>query len=93
MEDTNDDIEDINFRNANSGLCIVCGEPTTNNRMTCSLDCHEKFVKFCESRFGSVKKVIDDTTNIAYKIPTRDIIEVGLKWEDLPKYPSWKEEN
>jgi len=54
-------------------------------RLTCSDNCHESFAKQLERKFGKVKKVIDDTTGVAYKVPTRDIIENGLTWQDLPK--------
>lgn len=60
-------------------------------RLTCSEKCHEKFVKYFEKEFGTNKKVIDDTTGMAYKVPTRDIIEKGITWQDLPKYPQWEE--
>ncbi len=82
------------FANADKGLCIVCGMPTTiTGRMTCTLSCHQSFVKFCEEKFGKVKKVIDETTGIQYKVPTSDIIERGLAWEDLPKYPVWNDKD
>lgn len=77
--------------NANKGLCIVCGMPTIEGRITCSERCHEEFIKFGENKFGIAKKVIDATTGIAYKVPTRDIIERGLAQQDLAKYPFWEE--
>lgn len=60
-------------------------------RITCSKECHEKFVKSIEREFGEVKKVIDDTTGIVYRVPTRDIIEKGLTWNDLYRYPQWND--
>lgn len=60
-------------------------------RLTCSEKCHEYFVKKLEKEFGESKIVIDETTGIAYKIPTRDVIEKGLTWKDLSKYPQWNE--
>lgn len=80
----------VNFVNVDKNLCIICDKPTITNKMTCSDDCHEMFVEFCEEQYGITKKVIDQTTGISYKVPTRDIIEKGLKWEDLPKYPRWE---
>lgn len=74
------------------GLCVICNNhvyPPGN--VTCSSKCHEEFVKLCGEKFGVFKKVIDETTNITYKVPTRDIIEKGLKWEELAKYPVWRE--
>lgn len=48
--------------------------------ITCSLVCHEELVIASEKEFGKFKKVVDDTTDRAYKVPTRDIIENGLTW-------------
>ena len=79
------------FDNASKGLCIICGMPTIEGRITCSERCHEEFIKFGEGKFGTVKKVIDATTGIAYVVPTRDIIERGLAQKDLAKYPLWEE--
>jgi len=72
-----------------SKCCGADVQPT--GRLTCSAECHEKFVKELEEEFGDVKKVIDQTTGIAYRVPTRDVIERGLTWQDLPKYPQWND--
>lgn len=80
------------FDNACKGLCIICGLPVTvSGRMTCSEKCHNEFIKFGEKKFGMTKKVVDVTTGIAYKVPTRDIINRGLSWRDLRKYPQWED--
>ena len=81
------------FNNGGKGLCFICNAPAVPGGITCSADCHEKLIKFFEDKFGKVKKVVDLTTDIEYKIPTRDIIEHGLKWEDLPKYPAWDDKD
>lgn len=82
------------FANASKNLCIVCDMPITiTGRMTCSEKCHEEFIEFGEKKFGKVKKVVDQTTGIAYEVPTRVIIESGLTWKDLTKYPIWKDED
>jgi len=81
----------VNFENVNNNLCVICDKPTIIGKMTCCDICHEKFVEFCERQYGISKKVTDQTTGISYKVPTRDIIEIGLKWENLTKYPRWKE--
>jgi hypothetical protein len=80
----------VNFENTDKNLCVICDKPITG-RMTCGYNCHEKFVQFCEMQFGASKKVIDLMTGISYNVPTRDIIEKGLKWEDLCDYPRWEE--
>ena len=81
----------INFENSDKGLCIICDRPTIIGRMTCSDSCHEKFIEFCEEQYGVSKNVVDQTTGITYKVPTRDIVERGLKWKDLAKYPRLEE--
>lgn len=78
------------FDNINKGLCVMCGEPVIDGRITCSKKCHDEFVKFGEKKFGVVKKVVDGTTGIIYEVPTKDIIEKGLAWKDLTKFPIWK---
>ena len=80
------------FDNDRKGLCIMCGmSAKIEGRMTCSEKCHEEFVKFGEKKFGVTKKVVDGTTGITYQVPTRIIIEKGLAWKDLTKYPVWEE--
>lgn len=59
--------------------------------ITCSLVCHQELVIAAERDFGTFKKVVDETTDRAYKVPTRDIIEKGLTWADLVKYPAWED--
>ena len=81
----------VNFENADKNLCVICDTPTITGKMTCSDLCHEKFIEFCEGQYGISKKVVDQTTGISYKVPTKDIVEKGLKWKDLAKYPRWEE--
>lgn len=63
-----------------------------SSKTTCSDKCHEKLLEIFENEFGKFKKVTDITTEISYKVPTKDIIEKGLQWADLPKYPIWAED-
>ena len=85
-------MNDSIFDNASKGLCIICSLPVkVEGRMTCSEKCHDEFIKFGEKKFGITKKVVDITTGIAYQIPTKDIIEKGLTWKDLTKYPVWED--
>ena len=81
------------FDNAAKGFCIMCNTPAVPGGMTCSENCHKEFIRLCEEKFGKVKKVIDQTTDVAYEVPTRDIVEIGLKWEDLAKYPMWNDKD
>lgn len=70
-------------------LCWICGTPSQKYLITCSDECHEKFVHILEQEFGIYKKLVDIVTGKTYKVPTRDIIERGLKYEDLKNYPEW----
>lgn len=80
------------FDNVGNGLCIICNIPITiAGRMTCSEKCHGEFIWLSEKEFGIIKKVVDMTTGVVYKVPTRDIIEKGVTWKDLTKYPLWEE--
>jgi len=59
--------------------------------MTCSEACHEELVRRWIAQFGEFKKVIRESTGIAYRVPTRDIIEPGIKEQELDRYPIWEE--
>lgn len=59
--------------------------------MTCSDECHEELVRHVISQFGQFKKVIRQSTGVAYKVPTRDILEKGIKEAELDRYPLWEE--
>lgn len=43
-----------------------------------------------EREFGIYKKVVDIETGKAHKVPTRDIIERGIRHQDLKSYPEWR---
>jgi len=51
--------------------------------------CHEKLVDRLENEFGVYKKVLNLDTGKAHRVPTRDIIEKGLRQKDLRRYPEW----
>ncbi len=40
-----------------------------------------------EREFGTFKKVTDLETGKTYTVPTRDLIEKGLRQQDLKDYP------
>ncbi len=73
-------------------VCAVCGVEISHEWLTCGDDCHEKAVDFIESQVGHYKKVVDAESGNVYKVPVRDIIELGLKQQDLKNYPPWDEE-
>ncbi len=61
----------------------------SHQKITCGNFCHEKFIIKMMKEHGLFKKVIDIETGIAYKIPTRLIIEEGLRQTELKNYPVW----
>lgn len=61
------------------------------DRTTCSVECHEELIRQAEAVLGKYKKVIRLSTGVAYQVPTRDMIEKGIKELDLDKYPLWPE--
>lgn len=73
-------------------VCAICGEIYNQGReYTCSDECHEEFVRRLIADFGEFKKVVRAATGVAYRVPTRDIIEKGLREQDLDQYPLWEE--
>lgn len=70
--------------------CFICGKPCPQNHTTCSDTCHEIFVRRMEKEFGGYKKVTDMVTGKTYRVPTRYIIENGLKQTELKNFPEWE---
>lgn len=74
-------------------FCAVCGAFYIDGRaMTCSQPCHDKLVDHLLAKFGEFKKVVRVSTGEAFKVPTRDIIEKGLREQELDQYPRWEGE-
>lgn len=73
--------------------CLICSKMYSGVRLlTCSDGCHEELVKRLIADLGEFKKVVRQSTGVAYKVPTKDIIERGLKEENLDQYPLWEEQ-
>ena len=60
-----------------------------HSKITCGDYCHEKFILKMIKEHGLFKKVVNIENGIAYKVPTRLIIEEGLNQKDLKNYPTW----
>ena len=72
--------------------CFICQKHYDGGReLTCSDQCHQELVRRLIADFGEFKKVVRQSTGVAYKVPTGDIIESGLREEELDRYPVWKE--
>lgn len=73
-------------------VCVICGNTFEHGReVTCSDACHEELVNRLVAQFGEFKKVVRASTGEAFKVPTRDIIEKGVREQDLDNYPRWEE--
>ena len=71
-------------------ICVICGKLYEQGReLTCSDACHKELAKRLISQFGEFKKVVRQRTGIAYRVPLMDIIEKGIREEDLDQYPVW----
>jgi hypothetical protein len=57
------------------------------SQTTCSMVCHDKFIIEMQEQFGVEKIIQDMETGKKHKVPVKDIVEKGLKHEDLIKYP------
>ena len=51
----------------------------------------ERLIQELIARFGEFKKVVRMRTGVAYKVPTRDILEKGIREKDLDQYPLWED--
>lgn len=72
--------------------CVICLKVYSGGReMTCSDECHQELARRLVAEFGEFKKVVRKTTGVAYKVPTRDIIEHGIKEPELDRYPLWED--
>ncbi len=67
--------------------CWICGATCVEYLVTCSDECHEELVHRLELKFGIYKKVVDLETMKIHKVPLREIIETGLRQQDLKHYP------
>lgn len=51
---------------------------------------HECIIQEYIARFGEYKKIVRMSTGVAYKVPTRIIIEQGIREQDLDQFPLWE---
>lgn len=89
------EVDVVDISNADAGIVEIKSKCCKANvfqhvRVTCSDECHEELVKQLEEKFGKYKKVTDEGGK-SYRVPTRDIIERGLKYEDLSNYEMWED--
>ena len=77
-------------------VCPFCGVTYSTDiyRMTCGKpECHEALVQKMIAQFGEFKKITRMTTGQTFKVPIRDIIERGVREQELDRYPLWEEDD
>ena len=73
-------------------VCLICDKLYDEGReWTCSDGCYEALVSRLIAEFGKFKKVVRQTIGVAYRVPTRDILDKGLR-EELGRYPVWSDD-
>lgn len=77
-----EDISDVKSICCNSDVNI-------NNKITCSDFCHNQYILKKIDEDGLFKKVVDLSSGMSHKVPTRLLIEEGLRQENLKNYPLW----
>lgn len=64
-----------------------CGaDVQISRRITCSGPCHEELVRRLVDEFGEYKVVVD-AEGVRHMVPTRYIIERGLRHDELRNFP------
>lgn len=72
--------------------CYICGASYEPGRdTTCSQECHDKLVNLLILKHGEFKKITRATTGESFKVPLREILENGVREEELDKYPKWED--
>jgi hypothetical protein len=81
------DIENPRLEDIKSACCNV--DVINHQNITCSEQCHITFVEKMLTEFGDYKKITDGNSGISYKVPSRLIIEKGIKQDQLKDFPVW----
>ena len=72
-------------------MCPYLVKATIHGGESAEVECNrEGLVRHLIDTFGEFKKVVRMTTGEAFKVPTRDIIEKGIREQDLDQYPIWE---
>lgn len=74
------------------GVCPVCAAdlpPPDTRRYACTCDaaCHRIWIDSLVARFGDTRAITDGETGKVYQVPTREILERGIRYADLAGYP------
>ncbi len=81
------DIEKLCIEDIKSACCDA--DVLNHQNITCSEECHSKFVEKMLEEFGEYKKITDDDSGLSYKVPTKQIVEEGITQDQLKNFPFW----
>jgi len=81
------DIEKPGIEDIKSACCDA--DVLNHQNITCSEECHSKFVEKMLDEFGEYKKITDNVSGLTYKVPTKQIVEKGITQEQLKDFPLW----
>jgi len=73
-----------------AGICPACGSliPIARGRAyTCDEACHGTWIASLLQKFGETREITHLESGKVYAVPTRVILEQGIKGSDLEKYP------
>jgi len=76
-------VEEVNHKR----ICTICGSLHNYREHTCSDECHKLFLDRVEQEVGKEKIIVDAATGKEHVVPTKEILENGLKQENLKNYP------
>jgi hypothetical protein len=80
------------LRTLDAGICPGCWRelPAIAQRtrtFTCSATCHQIWIDRLVARHGETRRITHRETGKVYLVPTRVILEQGIRGSDLPNYP------
>jgi hypothetical protein len=80
------------LRLAASGMCPGCQRslPPLHIRtreLTCDDRCHRVWIERLIAAHGETRRIVDLSTGKTHVVPTRLILEQGVKGSDLPNFP------
>lgn len=73
-----------------AGHCAACETPLVSGRsrqFTCDDVCHHVWIERLVKVYGETKRLTLASTGKTYLVPTRVILEQGIRAEDLTQYP------
>ncbi len=80
------------LRRAASGICPACEKDlppigTRTRQLTCDDVCHRVWIERLIAAYGETRRIVDLSTGKTHLVPTRVILEQGVKGSDVSTYP------